>query len=299
MPPVSGFSEGDRIDFSGVAADSLSYLATGPATGILSLEENGLSVASLTLLGSYTTEQFSLSYDGYASTVTLPCFAAGTGIRTRAGEVKIEALSVGDEVTTLMGGGGFRRIRWLGSCTIRFTDDPNDLDTLPIRVQADAFATGVPRRDLYLSPDHAVFVAGALIPIKYLINGDTIEQVSVSSITYWHMELDAHDVVFAEGLPTESFLDIGHNGRLAAAGAAMSLHPAFAPLAWEARGCAPLVVTGPVITALHRQLQEQAIALRRQVNGSGRDGGKSSRRLAALHQFAPAVDHQTADTRQR
>ena len=55
----------------------------------------------------------------------------------------------------------------------------------------------VPTCDLFLSPDHAVFVNGALVPVKLLINGTSIAQVKRSSVTYCHVELPRHDVIFA------------------------------------------------------------------------------------------------------
>ena len=80
----------------------------------------------------------------------------------------------------------------------------------PIRIQAGAFAPNTPRRDLLLSPDHAVYVDGRLIPVRYLVNGASIAQVETDSVTYWHVELDRHDVILAEGLAAESYLDTGN-----------------------------------------------------------------------------------------
>ena len=51
------------------------------------------------------------------------------------------------------------------------------------------------------SPDHAVFIDGVLIPVRYLINGRTIVQEPADEVTYYHVELPRHDVIFAEGLP--------------------------------------------------------------------------------------------------
>jgi hypothetical protein len=69
---------------------------------------------------------------------------------------------------------------------------------------------GAPRRDLFLSPDHAVFVDGALIPVRYLANGATIVQERRDQVSYWHVELDRHAVILAEGLACESYLDTGN-----------------------------------------------------------------------------------------
>jgi hypothetical protein len=107
----------------------------------------------------------------------------------------------------------------------------------------------MPCRDLLLSPDHAVYVDGLLIPIRHLMNGTTIAQEEADEVTYWHVELHQHDVILAEGLPCESYLDTGNRGAFACGGPAMQLHPDFSSFKWEAEGCAPLIVTGPELEA--------------------------------------------------
>ena len=78
-----------------------------------------------------------------------------------------------------------------------------------MRVAADAFGSArQPHTDLFLSPRHAVYVNQVLIPIRHLINGSTITQVPTDQVTYYHIELPRHDVVLAQGLPAESFLDL-------------------------------------------------------------------------------------------
>jgi hypothetical protein len=100
-----------------------------------------------------------------------------------------------------------------------------------------------------LSPDHAVFVGGVLIPVKLLVNGVTITQVPVERVTYCHVELAEHDVLLAEGLPAESYLDMRDGSNYAHRAGAMRLVPDYAARMWEAFGCAPLIVTGPELVA--------------------------------------------------
>ena len=85
-------------------------------------------------------------------------------------------------------------------------------------VASDAFGPGQPRRDLFLSPDHAVYVGAVLVPAKYLINGTSITQVMADEVTYHHVELPRHDVLLAEGLPAESYLDLGDRSNFANGG---------------------------------------------------------------------------------
>jgi hypothetical protein len=94
-----------------------------------------------------------------------------------------------------------------------------------------------------------VYVAEVLIPVKYLINGSGIVQVPVDRITYHHIELAEHDVLLAEGLPVESFLDIKDGRNYPDRSRAVRLYPDYTARMWEAFGCARLVVTGPELAA--------------------------------------------------
>ena len=109
-----------------------------------------------------------------------------------------------------------------------------------------------------------MFADGVLIPIRYLVNGSTIAQVpatAMSSVTYYHLELPRHDVVLAEGLPVESYLDTGDRGRFSNSSGPVILYPDFACRVWEAKGCAPLCVVGPQVDAVRARLHRQAMLL--------------------------------------
>ncbi|MDA8248223.1 MAG: Hint domain-containing protein [Rhodospirillales bacterium] len=134
------------------------------------------------------------------------CFVAGTLIATPGGAVPVESLAAGDLVLTA--DGQARPVRWLGRSTIsRFGRDP--LSMLPIRIKAGALAENVPARDLLVSPGHAVLVGGVLAHAAALVNGSSIvrEQDMPLVFTYYHVELDSHALLLAEGAAAESFLD--------------------------------------------------------------------------------------------
>ncbi len=104
--------------------------------------------------------------------------------------------------------GGAAPVRWLRRHTAsRRFGDP--LRIWPIRVRAGALAEGVPRRDLLVSPGHALRVGGVLAHAAALVNGSSIvrEARVPETFVYWHIELDTHALVLAEGAPAESFLD--------------------------------------------------------------------------------------------
>jgi hypothetical protein len=199
---IDGFAFGDTINLQGVTATGSTY-----SNGILTLDEAGGST-NLIMPGTFATAQFIVTQVVDGTDVSLACFVAGTRIRTSRGEVAVEALRKNDIV--LHAGGGTAPIIWIGYRHIDCLQHPRKHDVLPIRVRAGAFGHDQPYRDLMLSPDHAVLANGVLIPIRYLINGRTVAQVSVTDVTYYHVELPAHDVILAEGLPCETYLDTGN-----------------------------------------------------------------------------------------
>jgi hypothetical protein len=248
------------IVLDGISADTATYMPTGTGIGTVTLENGSTEVASLTMLGSYASNAFFVAAGSGDTVLSLnpPCFAAGTRIATPRGEVPVEALRMGDEVT--LASGGAAPIVWIGLRRVDCRSHPEPHQVWPVRISRGAFAPGVPRRDLFLSPDHAVFAEGVLIPIKHLLNDESIRQVARDTVTYFHLELPAHDVVLADGLPVESYLDTGGRISFENAGRVVALFPAFSSLAWEAYGYAPLVVTGPAVDAARRRIETRARA---------------------------------------
>jgi hypothetical protein len=201
-----------------------------------------------------------------------PCCLAGTLIATPRGEVPVERLAVGDLVHAQDAGAAL--IKWIGHRRVDCFRHPKPQKVWPVRVCAGAFGEGLPLRDLWLSPDHAVFVGEVLIPIKHLINGISIEQVPMDEVTYYHVELEHHDVLFAEGLPAESYLDTGDRFNFENGGGPISLHPEFSARRWEtariweALGCARLIVTGPELDAVRQRVNYGAATLAAATTGN-------------------------------
>jgi hypothetical protein len=140
------------------------------------------------------------------------CFMAGTMIATPDGEIAVEALRPGDMVS--LAAGGAAPVAWLGRQTIatRFADP---LRTQPIRVMAGALDDNMPRRDLLVSPDHALLVEGLLVHAGALVNGVSIRRETElpEIFTYYHIELADHALILAENTPAETFID--NAGRMA------------------------------------------------------------------------------------
>ncbi len=177
-------------------------------------------------------------------TLAPPCFVAGTFIRTTRGDIPVEELVVGDRVQARFAGSA--PIRWIGRRHIDCRRHPEPHRVQPIRIVANAFAPGQPRRDLLLSPDHAVQVGDSLIVVRHLTNGTTIRQDhEAGEIVYFHIELDRHDILDAEGLPAESYLDTGNRGVFENADEPSILFPDLTSDTGQAlreqRSCLPLV----------------------------------------------------------
>jgi hypothetical protein len=88
----------------------------------------------------------------------------------------------------------------------RFADPSR---VLPVRIAAGALGEGLPRRDLLVSADHALFLDGVLVHAGALVNGTTVRrELDVpASWAYWHVELADHALVLAEGVAAETFVD--------------------------------------------------------------------------------------------
>jgi T5SS/PEP-CTERM-associated repeat protein len=150
---------------------------------------------------------------------------------------------------------GLAPVVWIGRRKVDCARHPRPETVWPVRVRAGAFGRNGPVRDLWLSPDHAVLVDRVLVPVRLLINGSSLIQVERRSVVYYHVELPAHAVIRAEGLPVESYLDTGDRANFERSDGVIRLFPDFAArlrpdLAreWETRAAAPLVLAGRALT---------------------------------------------------
>jgi hypothetical protein len=185
----------------------------------------------------------------------LTCYCRGTLIRTAAGDAPIEDLRIGDCVLTASG--EVRPIRWLGSRGVDCTRHPNPALVWPIRIQAGAFGQDQPARDLWVSPFHSILVEGALIQAHTLVNNASVAQVPCAQTEYWHVELDSHDILLAEGLPGESYLDVGNRTAFINGGAFVEAYPDFRPKHWT-ETCVPVAKGGAAVQSAKAALLARA-----------------------------------------
>ena len=163
-------------------------------------------------LDATDSTSFTVASDSVSGTDLMPpCFCRGTLIRTAEGEAPVEELVIGDLVVTVTG--QTRPIKWIGRRAYDGRFIVGNTTILPICVTAGALADGIPSRDLFVSPEHALYLNGCFIPAGLLVNAVTIRQVeAVDQLEYFHLELATHDVIFADGAAAETFVDFGGRG---------------------------------------------------------------------------------------
>ncbi|WP_179945814.1 Hint domain-containing protein, partial [Methylobacterium indicum] len=185
------------------------------------------------------------------------CFASGTMILTPEGERPVEALRPGDAVVTASG--ETVAVAWVGHRHLDLRRHPQPERAQPVRVAAHAFGPGLPHRDLVVSPGHALFVEDVLIPAGVLVNGTSVVQLDRSEVVYHHVELAVHDVLVADGLPAESYLDCGNRGTFENHDGPVTLHPDLVASALNLElACAPVVLHGPVVERVRARLAAKA-----------------------------------------
>lgn len=195
------------------------------------------------------------------------CYAAGTRIMTPRGERTVEGLACGDMVLTQHAENlEPRSVRWLGHRRVGLAHHPRPETVAPIRIQRGAFADGMPHRDLVVSPDHGIFVAGKLICARQLVNGTTIRQeFDWTAVDYYHVELDQHAILLAEGLPAESYIDTGNRGFFSNSSTPTVLHPDLTDQSGcptrEAGSCAPFVWDEASVRPVWQGVAERAAAI--------------------------------------
>jgi hypothetical protein len=142
------------------------------------------------------------------------CFLKGTAIRTANGDRKVEDLCVGDLLPTVFG--GVCSIQWIGRYPFRKSGPKKGWvkDVLPARIARSALGPDVPHADLCITKAHALLIDGVLVTAGSLINGTTItlyDACDLDELEFFHIKLERHVVIYAEGAPCETLLNVDEN----------------------------------------------------------------------------------------
>ncbi|WP_232831247.1 Hint domain-containing protein [Pseudogemmobacter bohemicus] len=188
---------------------------TGPVQGVM-VSQGLVPGTSYKFTGTYTTQSAPGPYPHYYDPTDppAPCFTSGTLLATEHGQRRIEDLQIGDTVLTM--DHGSRRIEWIACRQVDSATLLRKPSLAPIRIRAGALGGGLPTEDLIVSPQHRVLVRSrlairmfdgheVLVAAKHLVGIPGIEVVTDGApVTYWHLLLDQHEVVFSNGAPTET-----------------------------------------------------------------------------------------------
>ncbi len=250
---IGGFDVGDTIDILNMTPAQV-INGFNPSTDTLTTPDDGI----VTFGGDFSGESFILSAinDGTGTQITLAaCYLRGTRILTDQGEVAIESLRIGDHVTTHSG--AQRPIRWIGRRSYTGNVAWRDADVLPILIRRGALGEAMPRRDLWVSPEHAMYIDGMLIPAALLVNGVSIlREEQPRDVTYFHLEFDHHEVIYAEGAPAESFVDDESRVQFDNVAEYYMLYPHDRPR--PVQFCAPRVEEGQELQSVRARLNTVA-----------------------------------------
>lgn len=209
-PPAGGISFAIVLNTETGQAQGMFHFSTEEAatwfTSIIPSDATNVT----TVLGGYGSSVSTTSQ------TALTCFCQGTVIKTANGTTSIETLKVGDLVVTM--DGGLQPIRWIGSTKVNAEQMAVDPKLWPICISADAIAPGVPSTDLRVSRQHRILIDASMAKSRFkdeavLVSAFKLTALagihvddSQSEAEFFHVLFDDHQVIYANGAPSESLL---------------------------------------------------------------------------------------------
>jgi len=146
--------------------------------------------------------------------------------------------------------GEARRIVWIGQGHVLAPRGRRNAAT-PVIVRKGALADNVPNQDLHITKAHGIYINDVVIPVEFLVNHRSILwDDHTREMTLYHIELETHDVLLANGAPAESYRDDGNRWLFQNANSGWGLPPQ--------EPCAPVLTGGPIVDAAWRRLLERA-----------------------------------------
>jgi hypothetical protein len=249
--PGSTLSSGTLVagDVEGTSAAQLSFDQTDGLAYIRGITSAATTIKQVNLsTGAVSTAVSPAGFTGLSVIFEPLCFCRGTLIRTPSVDVTVENLSAGDMVVTW--NGEHRAITWIGVGRVLATWGCRNAAT-PVIVQKGALADNVPHTDLRVTKGHSFYIDGALIPVEFLINHRSILwDDRAREVSLYHIELESHDVLLANGAPAESYRDDGNRWLFLNANSGWGLPPQ--------QPYAQILTGGPIVDAVWRRLLDRA-----------------------------------------
>ena len=271
---VENFVYGDQIKIASSKSYSDDALSTAVSGNDLLIQStvDGKTTTVVTIKGYATSSAANVEpastvtySDGYIlfgeQSDTGACFLAGSMVRTPDGDVAVEDLQIGDQVTAFDWQNNAevtRPVVWAGKahCNVR-PHLPDDEAGYPIRLLKNAIADGVPYKDMLITAEHCLFFDGKFVPARMLVNGRSIFfDKSITSYDYYHIETETHSVIMADGMLTESYLDTGNRRAFSQKGNVVSIG-STSNLTWD-DAAAPLTVSRETVEPLFHKIENRA-----------------------------------------
>lgn len=184
-----------------------------------------------------------------------PCYVRGTLIAVPGGSCAVEDLRTGDVILTA--DGAAKPVKWIGVSFQTAADIAATPSLRPVLFQPDAIAPGIPTRALFVSPMHGMMIDDVIVPAAALVNGVTILRPDCAgNVDYFHVELDAHELILAEGAAGETFMDDASRAMFDNAAEYTALYGGETVSAMAA----PRVQEGYLLEAIHRRLAGTGVA---------------------------------------
>jgi Ca2+-binding RTX toxin-like protein/phage FluMu protein gp41 len=208
------------------------------------------------------------------------CFTEGTLITTEFGEIPIEDLKVGDLIQTL--DSGLQPLRWIGRRYLDARELAGNDNLRPIRISQNVIGSENCDRDLVVSPQHRILIASrvaermfgnaeVIVAVKHLL---AIEGVDIASdlnhVTYFHILLDEHAIVYANKFLAES-LYLGRQAQLSLSQASraevLALFPELASPSFIPTSCRPIICNQKARKLAERHIKNNRPIIRSQNGG--------------------------------
>ena len=261
---ITNFGLASQIVFDGASFTGGSY---APGALTLTTASGASTVVPLVSDSAFTGDYFHLlDVDGNTTLVLntiaaggIPaCYLRGTKVLTDTGERAVEDLVIGDCLITISGRS--RAVRWIGMRSYAGRLLAGNPALRPVRIKAGALTPFAPKRDLLVSPAHAMLLDGVLIPAQALVDGISIVvETGLQQVDYFHLELDTHDVIWAEGAPSETYLEDDNRASFHNGASYGALYPGV--VAEPGASFAPFVESGYMVEAVRLRISHLAAAV--------------------------------------